>query len=244
MSERIAVVTGVSKGLGAALAAALLERGANVVGIGRSAAPGLGSDRFRLVVADLADTAALPARARALFDELASRSPDAIALLNNAAVATPAGTIGAVDDDELARSFAVNLVAPAILANGLVRSFADRPGDRRLINVSSGAAAHAIPGAGAYSATKAGLEMLTFAVSAEQGLDGIAAITIRPGIIDTPMQKFMRAQPADRVPSVDMFLEFHESGSLVPPETTAGKIVEHLVFGPIDTGRTYTYAEL
>jgi len=244
MSQRIAVVTGVSKGLGASLAAALLKRGADVVGIGRSAAPGLVSDRFRLVVADLAESAALSGIAATLFDQLAARAPDAIAVFNNAAVATPAGTFGSVDDGELAQSLAVNLQAPAILANAFARSFADVPGDRRLINVSSGAAVHAIPGAGAYSMAKAALEMLTLAVASEQGERGITAISIRPGIIDTPMQTFMRAQPADRVPSVGMFREFHESGSLVPPDVTAEKLVEHLVFRPVEAGRTYSYAEL
>jgi len=244
MTERVAVVTGVSKGLGASLAAALIERGIDVVGVGRSAAPELSSQRFRLVVADLADIAALPALAGRLFDELAARAPATIAVINNAAVATPAGTVGALDADELARSFAVNLYAPTLIADAFVRAFSRVPGDRRLINVSSGAAVNALAGAGAYCIGKAGLEMLTMVVADEQGADGIAAITIRPGIIDTPMQAFMRDQAPERVPSVAMFRDFHETGALVPPAVTAVKIVERLVLAPIESGRTYSYAEL
>lgn len=244
MADRIAVVTGVSKGLGASLAAALLERGIEVVGVGRTAAAELTSDRFRLVVADLADIAALAASARAMFDELAARAPAAIAVVNNAAVATPAGTLGGIDDSELAQSLAVNLQAPAVIANAFARAFSDVPGDRRLINVSSGAAVTALAGVGAYCVGKAGLEMLTQVVATEQGADGIAAITIRPGIIDTPMQAFMRAQSPGRVPVVGMFRDFHATGSLVPPDVTAARIADRLVLAPIETGRTYSYAEL
>lgn len=226
------------------MAAALLSAGADVVGMGRSAAPSLACDRFRLVTIDLADSAALARCATELFADMAARAPTAICVINNAAAATPAGTFGAVDAAELAESVVVNLVAPAIIANVFARAFSKRPGDRRLINVSSGAAVHAIPGAGAYCLGKAGLEMLTLAVAAEQGADGITAITIRPGIIDTPMQAFMREQSPEQVPAVDMFREFHASGSLVPPDVTAGKIVDQLVLAPVEPGRTYNYAEL
>lgn len=243
MAARIAVITGVSKGLGAALAGELHARGFDVVGIGRSAAPDI-AGRIRLVEADLSDTRALPAVLDALFSELAARAPEAIVVINNAAVAAPAATIGTLPVDELQASLAVNLAAPVLVADAFVRAFAGRQGDRRIVNVSSGAAAHAIPGAAAYCIGKAGLEMLSKAIAAEQGAAGVTAITIRPGIIDTPMQTFMRSQRSDRLPSVDMFKGFHESGQLVPPATTAARIVDRLVLAPVDNGRVYSYAEL
>ena len=83
-------------------------------------------------------------------------------------------------------------------------------------------------------------EMLTRVVAAEQGARGIAAITIRPGVIDTPMQEFMRAQPPDRVPTVGMFRQFHDSGQLVAPDVTAAKIVDRLVLAPVERGRAYS----
>jgi benzil reductase ((S)-benzoin forming) len=244
MADRCAVVTGVSKGLGEAIAANLLARGFDVVGIGRSAAPRLTSESFRLVVADLADVDALPAQVDGVFDQLATRGLDSMAVINNAAIADPAGTFGQLEADGLAASLAVNLAAPMIIANAFVRAFRPVAGDRRLINVSSGAAVHPIPGAGVYNVAKAGLEMLTSVIAAEQAGSGLRAITIRPGIIDTPMQAFMRSQPVERVPAVGMFKAFHEHRQLVPPDLTASKIVERLVFGPIENGRIYSYAEL
>ena len=242
MADRIAVVTGVSKGLGAALAGVLVARGNDVVGIGRSAE--LSHPSFRLVAADLREVRAVHGAIESLFAELAARRPAAIAVINNAAVAGPTGTIEALDVDSVEDALAVNLHAPMVVAGAFVRAFAKGPGDRRLLNVSSGAAAHAIPGIGTYCIAKAGLEMLTSVVAAEHGAHGVVAVTIRPGVIDTPMQVFARSQSREALPSIDMFRGFHESGQLQSPEATAAKIVDKLVIGAVENGRTYSYAEL
>ena len=244
MVERCAVVTGVSKGLGEALAANLLARGFDVVGVGRSASRRLDSPAFRLVDADLADVDSLPAKVDALFDALAAQRLATLAVINNAAIGGPAGTFGQLEADGIAESIAINLVAPMIIANAFVRATRNARFERRLINVSSGAAVRPIPGGGVYNVGKAGIEMLTAAIAAEQPESGVRAITIRPGIIDTPMQAFMRSQPVARLPSVGMFQAFHLSGQLVPPDVTAAKIVDRLVLGPIENGRIYGYHEL
>jgi benzil reductase ((S)-benzoin forming) len=243
VTDRYAVVTGVSSGLGEAIASNLLARGFEVIGIGRASAAGLASESFRLVVADLADVS-LPSKLDELFGELATRRMSSIAVINNAATAGPAGTVGDLDAVAVAASLAVNLVAPLMVANAFVREFRTVDIDRRLVNVSSGAAVRPIAGSGTYNVAKAGLEMLTAVVASEQAASGIAAITIRPGIIDTPMQRFLRAQSEERLPAVGMFRGFHENRRLVPPDVTAAKIVERLVIGPIESGRVYVYDEL
>ena len=70
------------------------------------------------------------------------------------------------------------------------------------------------------------------------------AISVRPGVIDTGMQAFVRAQSSDVLPSVGLFRGFHESGQLVAPEVVAEKIADKLVLGEIEQGRTYNYREL
>jgi NAD(P)-dependent dehydrogenase (short-subunit alcohol dehydrogenase family) len=238
------VVTGVSTGLGESLAVQLLTRGFTVVGVGRRASARLASESFRLVVADLADTEGLPARVDALFDELAVIPVSSIAVINNAATASPIGTVGTWVAGEVVASLAVNLFAPMVIASSFVRAFRDVDADRRLVNVSSGAAARPIAGAGVYDVAKAGLEMLTAVTAAEQPGSGVVAITIRPGIIDTPMQAFLRTQTDERLPAVGRFRGFHDAHQLVPSDVTASKIVERLVLGRIENGRTYDYAEL
>jgi benzil reductase ((S)-benzoin forming) len=78
----------------------------------------------------------------------------------------------------------------------------------------------------------------------EQQAPSFRAITVRPGVIDTEMQAFARAQSRDVLPSVDLFLGFHRDGRLVAPEVVAAKIVGRLVESDVEHGRTYSYQEL
>jgi benzil reductase ((S)-benzoin forming) len=115
-----------------------------------------------------------------------------------------------------------------------------------VINVSSGAGAAdtALPGEAVYCVAKAGLEMLTRTLAAEQQAPAFRAITLRPGVMDTDMQTFARSQPPDVLPVVDLFKSFQSEGRLVPPEVVARKVITRLVIGDVDHGRTYSYQEL
>jgi benzil reductase ((S)-benzoin forming) len=112
------------------------------------------------------------------------------------------------------------------------------------VNISSGAATNTLLGEGVYCVAKAGMEMLTRMLAAEEQAATFRAVTVRPGVIDTDMQTFARSQSAEVLPSVDMFKGFHRDGRLVPPEVVAAKIVEKIVVGAVERGRTYTYQEL
>jgi benzil reductase ((S)-benzoin forming) len=95
-----------------------------------------------------------------------------------------------------------------------------------------------------YCVAKAGLEMLSRSLAAEQGDDGIRVVSLRPGIIDTDMQLFQRSQPEDVLPTVGMFKDFYASGRLVAPDVAAAKIVDKVIVGPVEQGRQYSYADL
>ena len=86
--------------------------------------------------------------------------------------------------------------------------------------------------------------MLTRSLAAEHSSGRLRAITVRPGIIDTAMQTFARAQSKTTLPSVDLFKGFHASGNLVPADTVARKVLDRLVFATVEQGKTYSYAEL
>jgi benzil reductase ((S)-benzoin forming) len=241
---RAAIVTGVSRGLGEALAHALLARGYVVIGIGRASGARLAGPQYRFVHAELAQATRIDDVLAVPFADVAARSPDYVCLINNAAVGTPLGIHGRMASSDIAASLAINLAAPAALCNLFCRVFADDSVERRIINVSSGAASNAMPAMSGYCVAKAGLEMLTRVLAAERQGARFRAITIRPGIIDTGMQEQMRSQPSDVLPGVALFEGFHKSGQLVPPDTTANAIVEKLVAAPVEHGRTYTYQEL
>ena len=107
-----AIVTGVSRGLGEALAAELLGRGAMVVGVGRSRSARHQSDRYRHVACDLAHPAVVAAAVLPALRDLALDKPSAVTLINNAAVATPVGLIGRLDAAEIESAIATNVAAP------------------------------------------------------------------------------------------------------------------------------------
>lgn len=239
-----AIVTGVSSGLGEALAVRLLANGYDVVGVGRRASPRVAHSRFALVEADLAHVDRLGELLDRAFARVAAGAPTAVCLVNNAATAHGVGVLGSLGAAAIATDLDVNLAAPTIVADCFCRAFVDPQCDRRIVNVSSGAAQAPIAGAALYSIAKAGLEMLTRALAAEHGQSGLRAITLRPGIIDTPMQAELRAQTIERLPSADMFREFHASGRLAAADAVAEKVVARLVEGDVENGRCYAIAEL
>jgi benzil reductase ((S)-benzoin forming) len=239
-----AIVTGVSRGLGEALAIELLGRGFRVLGVGRTNSPRLTHESYRFVACDLAQPAAVPATLASAFAELAAERPASACLVNNAATIEGVGVLGRLDAARIAQSIAVNLTAPAVLADLFLRTFADDRVGRRIVNVSSGAAQSPLTGESLYCIAKAGLEMLTRMLAAESPAGRLRAITLRPGVIDTPMQAFARSQPRTVLPSVDLFKGFHAGGQLQPPHVVARKVVDRLILAPVENGRTYTYAEL
>lgn len=241
---RFAIVTGVSRGLGEALAAALLAAGFAVTGVGRASSASLGGARYGFVRWDLADVAGIDAALAPAFRAIADARPELVCLINNAATAGPIGTMGVLESAALAASMAANLAAPMAIANLFCRVFADKAQARRIINVSSGAADSPLPGGGPYSIAKAGLEMLTRQLVVEHDAANFRAITIRPGVIDTGMQTFMRTQAPEILPSVELFKGFHRDGRLVAAATVASTIVDKLVLGDVEQGRTYNYREL
>jgi benzil reductase ((S)-benzoin forming) len=242
--KHAAIVTGVSRGLGAALAGELLERGFTVLGIGRSSNPALIGDRYRFVQFDLADAAGIDTALAPAFEDLKDRRPASVSLLNNAATVDGVGMLGRLAAGEITSALAVNLAAAVALANLFCRVFTDAEIARRVVNVSSGAAETALPGEAVYCVAKAGMEMLTRALAAEQQTSRFRAITVRPGVMDTDMQVFARSQPPEILPSVELFKGFHREGRLVAPKDVASKIVNRLVVGEVEHGCTYSYQEL
>ena len=241
---RCVIVTGVSRGLGAALARVLLERGATVLGVGRASNASLASDRYRYAECDLADAAGIDAALAPAFGALAGLAPRRVCLVNNAATVDPVGLVAMHDAAAVARSLAINLAAPIALAGLFLRAFAEPGVERRIVNVSSGAARSAIAGASLYCTAKAGLEMLTRVLAAEHRDGNFSAVSLRPGVIDTDMQTTMRTQSETALPGVAMFRDFHASGRLASAEVAAARIADKIVLGDPKNGATYAWPDL
>jgi benzil reductase ((S)-benzoin forming) len=223
-AERLALVTGTSSGIGAAVARQLLANGWQVMGVARREVR-LESG-YRHLSLDLADAgAAAPAIERELAGRLAERRWERIGLVNNAAAA-PAGRVQSLAATELARAFTLNVAMPLWLM-GLLLRLKPTETRARVVNVSSGAAQRPVPGLAAYCASKAALRMAGMVAAAE--VDGDMAIySYEPGVVDTEMQRAAREMPLEEFPSGTLFRQYHAEGRLSAPELPAADIVKFL----------------
>ncbi len=234
----VVIITGASKGLGAAMAERLLSRERRIVGISRSPNAGLAvaaRDKDAWLdwyLHDLADVEGTDALAASICAGLPSDATS-YALVNNAALAGPVGSIASLSGAAVAASVAVNLTAAMIFTSRFLAATAGFDAERRVLNISSGLARRPMDGTSAYCATKAALDMFTRCINAEPDDAGRAkrkakAVSLAPGVIDTGMQVFMRGQDADVFPEGRNFKAMKDEGRLVSPDDVAAKIVGYL----------------
>lgn len=233
--NRLAIVTGTSRGIGAAVARQLLDQGWEVVGIARH--PGaIEQPAYHHITLDLGDLSTVTsAIVSQLGPWLEQPRWQRIGLVNNAATIGPLGPLERVEPAALLELYGLNTVAPIALMGALIRHTRIEAA-LRIVNVSSGAAVRVTLGLGAYGSSKAALRLAGMALGAEleAGTPGtskrsnVAILSYEPGVVDTEMQVSARSRSTGEFPWVDRFLGFWREGRLVPPETPAAEIVAFL----------------
>lgn len=230
LSGKVAVVTGASSGIGAAVSEVFLEQGATVIGVARTVGvlqqmaarwPG----RFVAVAADVRDAEELLVHLAAAVERVGGID----VVVNNAGVA-PAATIDETTVGLFSDTISVNLVAPAAVIHALWPSLVSRGGC--IVNVSSLAQLDPFPGFFAYAASKGGLHMLTVVAAAEGADHGVRAFTVAPGVVDTPLH---RALMPESIPPVD------GRASVLAPSDVA-RVVLDVVRGVHDRWNGWTLA--
>ncbi|MFD0021781.1 SDR family oxidoreductase [Streptomyces sp. NPDC058382] len=164
-SGRVVLVTGGTRGIGAAIAVAFLGAGADVVVCGRTApdaAPAAAGREAVFVPADVRD----PAAAAALVDATVERFGRLDVLVNNAG-GSPDADAATVSPRFVERVVALNLLAPFYVAQAAHRAMRAREGGGSIVNIGSVSAHDPQPGTAAYTAAKAGLLALTKALALE-----------------------------------------------------------------------------
>lgn len=234
-----AIVSGHTRGLGAAIAENLLHRGVAVLGLARGRNDALAArfpGTFEQVAIDLADSAQLGAwLAGPALGQFADGC-DTLLLVNDAGTVQPIGPLDLQDVGAIAGAVALNVAAPLMLAAALA-AVACAANDRRVLHVSSGAARNAYPGWSVYCATKAALDHHARAVALD-GRPGLRECSVAPGVVDTGMQAEIRACTLAQFPLRDRFAEMQRSGGLIAPSDAAARLVAHLLsdgFGAVPT---------
>lgn len=218
----VVLISGASRGLGAATARRLASSGARLALGARSRAAleslalqGQGQGQALALEGDLTD----PAVAARWVEATLARFGRLDALINNAAQVGPLGPLGEVEPGAWIEAVGLNLVAPSLLIRAALPALREAQG--RIVNVGTGAAVQPLPGFSAYCATKAGLAHLTRVVAAEE--PRVTCLSFSPGVIDTDMQACIRAEAPTRLPRDlgDFFLGLARGGALASPEVPA-----------------------
>ena len=231
LSDRVAIVTGGGRGIGRATALLLAQEGAHVAVLARS------EDQVRAVVHEIG-AQGLPRALPLSVDvsqwdqvqEAVARVLEAFGrvdiLINNAGIIQPVAPAHRVDPQAWAYNVDVNLKGAFFMARAVLPHMVEQKRGV-IVNVSSGAAHHVITSWSAYCAAKAGLYHFTRVLAAELEGTGIRVNSVRPGVVDTEMQRIIReSRPEDFGPAnLERFRRLKEEGQLLPPEYPARLIV-------------------
>lgn len=218
LSGQTALITGASRGIGAAAARAFADAGANVALLARSTSEiaelaGEIGDAAIAIPCDVSRYAEMHAAVGKTFETFGAVD----ILVNNAGVISPIGPLHETDPDAWGKAIDINLkgvmhgihaVMPAMVAKG----------GGTIINISSGAAHNPVEGWTAYCSSKAGVYMLTRAVDNEMRDKGVRVLGLSPGTVATQMQREIKSSGVGPVAKLDW--DAH-----IPPEWPAQAIL-------------------
>lgn len=228
MAEKPAmIITGASRGVGAAAALWAGRIGAAVTLVARTgdpleavaAAVTNAGGRVVTVCGDVSDPDTCSRAVAATLERFGRLD----ALVNNAGILSPLAYTADADPASWRYNIEVNLLGPYFLAAAAVKHLRRRQG--RIVNVSSGASHTVIQGAGAYCAAKAALTHFTRILAAEE--PQITCVSVRPGVVDTQMQAMLRQSGPGAMPpeQAAFYRDLHRQGRLEPPEIPGRSIV-------------------
>ncbi len=191
LDSRIAIVTGGSRGIGLAVAAALLEQGTSVVISGLSQEHLDGARGTLAAHADRLEIVRADVRLRADVDRLVAAAVQRFGgvdiLVNNAGIGAFANVADMSDDDWL-RVIETNLTGVFYCCNAAIPQLRTRGGGW-IINISSLAGKNSFVGGAAYCASKAGLNAFSESLMQEVRHDGIRVSYVMPGSVATEFSR-------------------------------------------------------
>jgi len=247
MTKPSVIITGASRGLGRAMALELARLGACVTLNARSA------DALARVAAEIEQ---IGGRASIVVGDISQ--PDVVerlvaaavlecggidTLINNAGRLEPVARIAESDPFEWKESLHVNVLAPYLLTQAALPHLR-RSKQGRVITLSSGAGLHPVAGWSAYCVGKAAINMFTAVLSKEE--PELVALAVRPGRVETDMQRVLREQGASAMPRelYEEFVEMHRQGKLLPPEVPARTLAVLALHAPLAwSGRFFSWDE-
>ena len=226
-TDKVVVITGASRGLGAGMAQYFATRGLRLGLCARTQPTAPAGAQAVTAAVDVTAPQALQA-----FAEEVENTFGSIDLwINNAGVLDPVAPLRAIDPAAFAKVLNINVLGVVHGTQAYLQHRRRQGGGGVLINISSGAAQHAYAGWSAYCASKAAVDRLSEAVSLEEAEHGLRVYAVAPGVVDTAMQQTIRATPAENFPQVDKFHALKEHGHFNSPAFVGQELLA-LAFAP------------
>lgn len=223
LQDKVIVVTGASRGIGAAIAHACADAGAKVVLASRKQAD-LDATAASFAAENVLALACHTGKADevdALMARAVERFGRVDGLVNNAATNPYFGPLIDTPDAAMEKTFEVNVRGYLYCARALVRHARTREGGAAIVNIASVAGLRAAPMQGFYGMTKAAVLSLTQTLATELGSSGIRVNAICPGLVETKFASALINNPTLR----DYVIKRSPLGRHAQPEEIAGAAV-------------------
>lgn len=230
MKRSYFIITGTSRGIGKELARALLDKDDFVFGISRGAPTELAKhNNYSHTHLDLKNIHSIETVIKEIFNQIDLNQRGTICLINNAAMLEPLKTIDRCSLEEINNGLQVSLIAPMALTACFINQSQHSSMKRKVINITSGSGTYPAPSMSVYCAAKAGINMFTQCVGAEQSKheNPIEIIAFDPGMVDTELQKMAREKDEQDFELAGLFKQVHQSGQL----QTTEDVVKTLITG-------------
>jgi benzil reductase ((S)-benzoin forming) len=228
-------VTGGSNGFGRSIVLNLLEQNHFVISLSRSLLPKEVTEMYQATFfqskVDFSKSFSVRAKKslKKMTDQINLKNIDQVFLINNAAIINPIGRIEKFKEKEIVSQIQINLISPILMSQIFLEKFFKFKGFKTIVQITSGAAVNPVEGWALYCSSKAGLNMFNQVLSLQNQQDKkFRAIGYSPGIMDTNMQKNIRAVSKSQFPQIEDFKRYKSENQLRGPDYVAQHLLRLL----------------
>ncbi|WP_443937168.1 (S)-benzoin forming benzil reductase [Pedobacter sp. MW01-1-1] len=224
--KKLLIITGGSKGIGSGIVEIYKNNDYKIISLSRTTNNGAGYYDVDQIEVDLSKIDSLAQNFKTIFSSLDEEKIQSITLINNAGTVGDIKSLADKSPEDIQHTLNLNTTAPLILSALFLKLTETWTCEKKIINISSGAAKNPYYGWSTYCASKAAIDMMTKVAAIEQSelKYGAKIIAIYPGVVDTDMQNSIRSADKKDFTDLEKFIEYKKTGKLADSRTVGSEI--------------------